>query len=81
MLLLNLDPNSTKDIYKKAEKAVPKEFLRNMKDPKKAIGVDWRNKNFFGVNNEFKRNLTFTIEATQYDSFKVRISTANETRF
>lgn len=78
---MNLDANSGKDIHLNAEKAVPKEFLRNLKDPKKAIGVDWRNKNFFGVNNELKRNLTFTIEAIQYDSFKVRISTANETRF
>lgn len=80
-MLLNLDGNSAKDIHINAEKAVPKEFLRNLKDPKKAIGVDWRNKNFFGVNNELKRNLTFTIEAIQYNSFKVRISTANETRF
>ncbi len=55
--------------------------MEDSKASKKPIGVDWRNKNFFGVNNDFKRNLSYSLWTSQADQFRVRITTANETRF
>jgi hypothetical protein len=62
---------------------IPKTFLSSEEKTaaSKPLGVDWRNKNFFGVNNDFKRNLSYNVWTSQADQFRVRISTANETRF
>ena len=85
-LLLNL--NSEEEIKRWTQSAlrlVPRSFLNleqhSIVAAGKPIGVDWRNKNFFGVNNDFKRNLSYTLQTSQADQFRVKISTANETRF
>ena len=61
---------------------MPRElFLQSEGAVTKQIGVDWRNKNFFGANNDFKRNLTYQLNTITGDSFHLKISTANESRF
>jgi hypothetical protein len=82
LLLFHL--NETKLWHRHAEKLLPREFLGLSEEgaaETSQIGVDWRNKNFFGLNNDFKRNLTYNLTANSGDQFRLRISTANESRF
>lgn len=80
MVLMNLNKTI---LHEQASKVVPRELFLQEEDNAvtKQIGVDWRNKNFFGANNDFKRNLSFQMNTITGDSFNLRITTANETRF
>ncbi len=80
MVLMNLNKTL---LHEEASKLLPRELFLQEEDKAvtKQIGVDWRNKNFFGVNNDFKRNLSFQMNTITGDSFNLRITPANETRF
>ena len=61
------------------EESIPKAFLQNLHEKevgaaKQEKGVDWRNKNFFGANNEITRNLTYQIDMPDYRILRVVIT-------
>ena len=80
MVLMNLNKTI---LHEQASRLLPRELFLQEEDKAvtKQIGVDWRNKNFFGANNDFKRNLSFQMNTITGDSFNLRITPANETRF
>ena len=65
------------------ETSIPKTFLQDLheKDTKQARGVDWRNKNFFGPNNNITKNLAYQVDMPDYKLLRVMITDANSNRY
>lgn len=69
------------------ENIVPKSFLELIeKDTVAAAnvtqkGVDWREKNFFGSNNQITNNVNYLIDMPDYRMLRLVMSDANQTRF
>lgn len=64
-----------------AHAAVPKEFLRDLKDTAKKIGVDWRNLNFFGPNNELVKELVYTVDMLSTSVARLVVASGEGPRF
>lgn len=64
MLLVDLNQKRMIEENGHAMNAVPQQFRHFLKeqDANKKVGVDWRNVNFFGPNNQLKANLSFVID-------------------
>jgi hypothetical protein len=45
------------------------------------VGVDWRNVNFFGPNNQLKANISYMVDVVSSNVARLVLTTGNETRF
>jgi hypothetical protein len=66
-----------------AAQAVPERFLSDvlLKDTSKKIGVDWRNLNFFGPNNELLQELTYLVDIVNTNIVRLVIAQGDASRF
>jgi|LauGreDrversion4_2_1035121.scaffolds.fasta_scaffold20947_8 hypothetical protein len=65
------------------EDHIPKSFLQDLfqADPKQSKGVDWRNMNFFGPNNNITKNLIYQIDMPDYRVLRVQLTDKDSNRF
>jgi hypothetical protein len=52
-----------------------------LKDATKKIGVDWRNLNFFGPNNELLQELTYLVDVLNNNIVRLVIAQGDASRF
>ena len=43
--------------------------------------MDWRNKNFFGLNNNITKNINYQIDMPDYKVLRVMLTDADSNRF